>query len=256
MMRGLFLIFLSVFVFSISVKAQVFTNPRPPVVNVDPWVNLRIGQIGNQISADMVRNQALKNRAKTATKIRNKTTTNKTSQPKNYSTIYKKEFSFARSDSSVLAQKLAENQRGNKEENLRKMNMLISQVWSNYETSYKEENEKLKMPYNDVATVMTYYISANYMRLNDVNYIEPEKTAAMYEQLSGVLLKDDTFFKLKPEEKQLMAEFLLLTGDYPLMVFNQNRIFGELKKKSKENLARIFGDNADKMKITENGIEF
>lgn len=243
-----FLLISVVFIFAVPALAQVWTPAPPPPTDMSKiWHNYRIGQIGNQMAADMARqSQAGKPGPGAAKKA----------PVKDYSNVYRKDFAFVRADNSVLAQKLAKGQAGDKTANLKQMNELMNGLWTGYQRAFADENERLKMPYNDVATAMTYYIEMNYMRVHDIPVLESEKSVAVYRQIADIFAKDAPFSKLAPAEKQLMAEVLLLMGEMPMITFNRNRNFAEMKKLSGENLTRIFGDNAAKLKITDDGLEF
>lgn len=238
------------FMCAINANAQVFTNPIPPQINISNqiWRNFRMGQIGNQIAADMARSNAVRKTQKGKS----------ASNPKVAAPVlnYSKVLSFPRASSSPLAEKFSQLSNSNSSLNSEQFNTLLARLWADYEKSFSEENTKLKMPYNDVATVMTYFISINYMSSRDLSSLEVEKSIAVYKQISDVLLKNPDFMKAGSVEKQMMAEVLVMLGGIPGLTFNQNRNFSQLKSMSDENLSRIFGAKASDLKITENGIEF
>lgn len=75
------------------------------------------------------------------------------------------------------------------------INRLLQHVWGEYQRSFKEENERLKLPYNDVATALTYFISINYLISRNLTSIEAEKSVAIYKQIADTLLKNPNFQK-------------------------------------------------------------
>lgn len=173
------------------------------------------------------------------------------------SMIYPKQLSFVRSPKSPLAEKFAQiSGASNSSLNSEQINQLLQYLWTAYQTSFKEENERLKMPFDDVATALTYFISINYLLSRNLSSIEAEKSVAIYKQISETLLKNPEFSKISSEEKQLMAEVLVMLGGFPEVAFSQNRNFAQRDSMANENLARIFGTNAQNLKITDNGLEF
>lgn len=250
-MKKRFLLVLVGFIFTIPVGAQVWTPPAPPQINMQNqiWRNFRMAQIGNQIAADMARSgRANKNRSGTGKTV--------TAPPAaNYSAVYQKQFSFQRAAGSPLAQKMTELQKGGANDSA-KMQQIVDYMWGKYEVSFADENRRLKMPFNDVVTAMTYYIVGSYLYANDLQSSESEYSVAVYKQLSEILTKDAEFAKLQPADKQMLAELLVTLGGMPAAAYDQNRDRNEKMRIGLTNLERIFGAQAKNLQITANGIEF
>lgn len=228
----------------LNISAQVWTPAPAPTINMTNqiWRNFRMGQIGNQMAADMARSRA--NSGKQATAPKAATAAKRSS-------AYKKEFLFQRAQTSPLVAKVAAAGSADAVT----MQQLIAYAWRSYETSFADENRRLGMPFNDVASAMTFYIVGGYLYANDLPGLQSEYSVVVYEQVAGVLAKDAEFMKLNATDKQILSELLVTMGAMPALTFEQNRDKGEMKKIGKANLERIFGTNASKLKITANGVE-
>jgi len=247
-MKKRFLTVLVSLIFSAPVFGQVFTNPTiAPVVTPNRiWSDMRIGQIGGQMAADMARNS----KAKGKTAVKGKTT----AAPKT-SAVFQKQFAFQRAIASPLALKMAEMQKSNANDTA-KVQQLVKYMWGKYETTFADENRRLGMPFNDVASAMTYYIVSSYLYANNLQSLESENSVAVYKQVAEILGKDVEFTKLKPSEKQLYAELLITMGGMPIATFEQSRNRNDLTTLGHQNLERLFGDKANSLQINANGIEF
>jgi len=247
-MKKRFLTVLVSLIFSAPVFGQVFTNPTiAPVITPNRiWSDMRVGQIGGQIAADMARNS--KSKGKTAVK-------GKTATAPKTSAIFQKQFAFQRAVNSPLAQKMAETQNANASDTA-KVRQLVKYMWGKYETTFADENRRLGMPFNDVASAMTYYIVSSYLYANDIQSLDSENSVAVYRQVAEILGKDAEFAKLKPADKQLYAELLITMGGMPIATFEQSRNRSDLTNLGRQNLERLFGDKANNLQITANGIEF
>ena len=237
-------------VFSPPVAAQVFTNPtiQPIITPNRIWSDFRIAQIGNQMAAEMARGKTSKNSAAN----KNKSAASKSAAS---SAIYQKQFAFERAGNSPLAQKMTEAQKGNADD-LAKTQQMVDYLWKNYEITFADENCRLGMPFNDVATAMTYYIVASYLYANDIPTLESEYSVAVYKQVSEILSKDAAFSKLQPADRRLFAELLVTMGGMPVVVADKSRNKNDQIKAGQVNLERIFGSQAKALRITTNGIEF
>lgn len=251
-MKKRFLTVLVSLIFSTPAFGQVFTNPTiAPVITPNRiWSDMRVGQIGSQMAADMARNS----RAKGKSAVKGKTTAAPKSSA-NYSSVYQKQFAFQRAVNSPLAQKMAEIQKANAND-AAKAQQVVKYMWSKYETTFADENRRLGMPFNDVASAMTYYIVSSYLYANNIQSLDSENSVAVYKQVAEILGKDAEFTKLKPSEKQLYAELLITMGGMPAATFEQSRNRNDLTNLGQQNLERLFGNKANNLQITANGIEF
>ncbi|MCD9189016.1 MAG: hypothetical protein LUM44_21545 [Pyrinomonadaceae bacterium] len=247
-MKKRFLTVLVSLLFSAPAFGQVFTNPTiAPVITPNRiWSDMRVGQIGSQMAADMARNS--KTKGKTAVK-------GKTATAPKTSAVYQKQFAFQRAVNSPLAQKMAETQKANANDTA-KVQQIVKYMWGKYETTFADENRRLGMPFNDVASAMTYYIVSSYLYANDIQSLASENSVAVYRQVAEILGKDAEFMKLKPADKQLYAELLITMGGMPIATFEQSRNRKDLTSLGQQNLERLFGSNANNLQITANGIEF
>ena len=239
-----------------QINAQVWSLPSapPPPVNnwqTKIWTNLRMGQIGNQIAADMARGTTIGKKRTGGTRK-----TAAVPRPaKSDSPVFQKQFAFRRSANSPLAQKIVEAQKGNSGD-AKKMQQLIDGIWQEYEKSFADENSRLGMPFNDVVAAMTYFIVGSYLYANDIPSLDSENSVAVYKQIAGIMAKDTEFAKLQSSDKQLFAELLVTMGGMPAFVYSQNHSKDELKSLAQANLERIFGDKAGNLQITADGIAF
>lgn len=247
-MKKRFLTVLVSLIFSAPVFGQVFTNPTiAPVITPNRiWSDMRVGQIGGQIAADMARNS--KTKGKTSVK-------GKTAAAPKTSAVFQKQFAFQRAVNSPLALKMVESQKGTANDTA-KMQQIVKYMWGKYETTFADENRRLGMPFNDVASAMTYYIVSSYLYANDLQTLDSENSVAVYKQVAEILGKDAEFAKLKPSDKQLYAELLITMGGMPIATFEQSRKRSDLTNLGQQNLERLFGNQANNLQITANGIEF
>ncbi|CAN5499052.1 hypothetical protein BH18ACI1_BH18ACI1_10970 [soil metagenome] len=242
----------ALFVFSLSLSAigQVFV-PIPPTINMSNVI------MNNQI-VNQIRNNALGQRIISQGIIQNaeKNGTRGTKKPsftKNYT--FPKELSFKPSGYSVVAKKLSENQNGKgNSTNSQELENFFSSLWTNYLQSFREEHE-LGMPAADVGSALTFYIFNNYMTVNNLSSLEPEKTIAVYKQVSNVLLSNSDIKKMSNEDKEILAELFVTLGNIPNLIYSKTQNHQEAAKAARENLERMGGKNTDKLKITQNGIE-
>ncbi len=255
-MKTTYLLALITLLFACSVSAQVFTSPRLPVVNIDPWVNLRMGQMGNQMAADMARARLARKKRDAARAKTPKKQPATTAPSVNYASIFRKEFAFARPARSQFTEALATGLQGSDVEKRQQASQLMLFVDNAYQNSFKDEHQRLKMPVNDVASAMTYFIVSNYMTVKNLSSLESEWSVAVYDQLASVFVTNGTFTKMSAQDKQTAAEALLFMAGMPQIAYRINRNEAEMKQMSRQNLARLFGDNADSMRITDSGIEF
>ena len=239
----LFILILLAGAFS-GVSGQVWTPLPLPRVDIQNqiWRTFRMGQIGNQMAADMARS-----RKSGTTRPPAKTAANRA--------IYPKQFSFQRSANSPLAAKMAASSGASRAETAR-MQKLIDDSWSKYQFSFADENKRLGMPFNDVASAMTYYIVLSHIYARDLPSLPSENSVAVYKQVSEILSKDAEFGKLQPSDKQMLAELLVTMGGMPALLYEQNRNNNEKLAAGKANLERMFGTAAAKVSITANGVEF
>lgn len=239
---------------------QVFTSPRLPVMNIDPWVSLRMGQMGNQMAADMARASLAKKKQRDAAHAKTPkptaTSTRSTPPPVNSALVFRREFAFSRSARSAFAEALASGLRGSDAEKRQQASQLVSFAQNAYRTSFKEEHERLKMPVDDVVSAMTYFIVSSYMTVNNLSSLESERSVAIYDQLSSVFTQNATFSKMSDADKQTAAEALQFLAAMPQIAFSVNRNDAEMRQIARQNLSRLFGDKTDSMQITEFGIEF
>lgn len=241
----LFILILLAGAFS-AVSGQVWTPLPPPRVDMQNqiWRTFRIGQIGNQMAADMARSR----KGGTARpSVPAKSAANRT--------IYLKQFSFQRSSSSPLAAKMAARGGATPAETAR-MQSLVDDLWGKYQISFADENKRLGMPFNDVASAMTYYIVLSYIYAYDLPSVTSEHSVAVYKQVSEILSKDSEFAKLQPADKQMLAELLVTMGGMPALLYEQNRNNNEKLAAGRANLDRMFGTASAKVSITANGVEF
>ncbi|MFT3743477.1 MAG: hypothetical protein QM785_04195 [Pyrinomonadaceae bacterium] len=257
-MKTIYLLVIATLFLASSVSAQVFTSPRLPVINVDPWVNLRMGQMGNQMAADMARASLAKKKQRNAARpmTANKPGNSPNSPPIGSSLVFRKEFGFAASARSQFAEALASGLRGTDAEKRQQASQLVVFAQNAYRNSFKDEHERLKMPMNDVVSAMTYFIISSYMTVKGLSSLESERSVAVYDQLSTVFQQNGTFAKMSEADKQTAAEALLFMAAMPQIAYSINKNSAELKQMSRQNIERLFGDKMDTMQITGFGIEF
>lgn len=227
-----------------AISAQVWTPMPPPKIDMQNqiWRNFRMAQIGNQMAADMARSRG--GRTAGGTKA----------PAAGPASVYQKQFAFVRAARSPLAEKMAQG--ASTVGDAAKMQQIIDYTWEKYQTSFADENQRLGMPFNDVASAMTYYIVGGYLYANDVAGVPSEYSVVVYKQVASILGKDPEFLKLTAADKQMLAELLVTMGGVPVLAFEQKRDKNDQMAAGRANLDRLFGPNAGKLKITGNGVEF
>ena len=240
--RIILVLFTILFSFSVSASAQVFLPPPPPVPNMSNviWNNYMMNQMGIQAVG-----QSISNSQMTAAKAKNK----KIVVPQSFSN----KLAFKASGYSLLAEKLLQN---NQNYDKKQINDFFDGMWRNYLTTFKEENQRLGIPLEDVATAFTYYIINNYMISKDLTTLEAEKSLAVYQQISTVFLSNPDVLKMSAKDKELAAEIFVSIGGIPSVILQTTKDKTKAKESAQQNLERIFGQKTAQLKITENGIEF
>lgn len=108
---------------------------------------------------------------------------------------------------------------------------------------------------HDVAAALAYIIGFNYMIYNSKDSIPPYQVQKIYDQFMEKLLLDENFKNSSNEIKQEMTEKIVLDGlqtreaQFAFMISERKEICLKILKK-------YLGDSADKLKITDNGMEF
>lgn len=228
-----------------SAKAQVWTPMPAPRIDMQNqiWRNFRMAQIGIQMAADMARSRGGKPNAGAK---------GATARPP--AAVYQKQFAFIRVAHSPLAEKM--RQGASSSADAASMQKIIDYTWSKYQISFADENRRLGMPFDDVATAMTYYIVGGYMYANDLSGVQSEHSVAVYKQVASILSREAEFGKLSAADKQMLAELLVTMGGVPVLAFEQKRDKNAQIAAGRANLERLFGPNYQRMRITENGVEF
>lgn len=242
-------LFTTLFLFSASSFAQVYLPPPLPVPNMSNviWNNYMMNQLGiqavgqqitgNQIAASMAKNKQGKTVKKPAD-----------------SKMFSDKLAFKASGYSLLAEMLAAQK--NSKLNLQELNNFFDGLWRIYTDTFREENQRLGMPLEDVATAFTFYVLNNYMIANGLSSLEAEKTLAVYKQVAPVLLNNPEILKLSGKEKEMLAEVFVSIGGIPTVILRNGTDNGKAKEAARQNLERIFGQKTNQVKITDNGIEF
>lgn len=240
--RIILVLFTTLFLFSASVFAQVYLPPPPPVPNMSNviWNNYMMNQMGIQAVG-----QSISNSQMTASK--SKTRVPATPQ------VFSNKLAFKASGYSLLAEKLLQN---NQNYDKKQLNDFFDGMWRNYLTTFKEENQRLGIPLEDIATAFSYYLVNNYMISNDLSSLEAEKTLAVYKQVSPVFLNNPDILKLTEKDKELLAEVFVSIGGIPSVILQTSNDKTKAKEAARQNLEKIFGQKTAQLKITENGIEF
>lgn len=241
--RIILVLFTTLFLFSTSSFAQVFLPPPPPVPNMSNviWNNYMINQMGIQAVGQSIGNSQM-----TAAKAKNKKSA--TLQ------VFSNKLAFKASGYSLLAEKLL--QTNNQNYDKKQLNDFFDGMWRNYLTTFKEENQRLGIPLEDVATAFTYYVVNNYMIAKDLSSLEAEKSLAVYRQISTVFLNNPDVLKMSANDKELAAEIFVSIGGIPTVILQTTNDKSKAKEAAQQNLQRIFGTKTAQLKITENGIEF
>lgn len=240
--------FLIVFLFSVSSHAQVYLPPQPPPLDINKMIvdNYLINQIRiNAVGQSMINDSMTRGKTKPGAKTN--VTTN---------SVYAPKLGFKVSGYSLIAEKITQNPSQKiSAEDAKKLNDLFNKLWTDFQTSFKDENQRLGMPYNDLATTMAYYILNNYMILNDIPSLESEKTVAVYGQIAPVLLANAEIAKMTDKDKEMLGELFVSIGGMPSLIIQTTRDRQKAKQMAQQNLEKFFGQNAAKMKITEKGVE-
>jgi hypothetical protein len=245
--RIILMLFTTLFLFSASSFAQVFLPPPPPVPNMSNviWNNYIMNQMGIQaVGQQILGNEMLKNQKKNSKPV---------ASPNN-SQVFSAKLAFKASGYSLLAEKLlAQNNSNVKKQDL---DNFFNGLWKIYTASFREENQRLGIPLEDIATTFTFYILNNYMISNDLTSLKAENTLAVYKQVAPIFLNNPKILNLPQKDKELLAEVFVSIGGIPSVILQTSSDKVKAKETAQKNLERIFGQKAAQLKITDNGIEF
>jgi hypothetical protein len=232
--------------------AQVFVPPPPPPLSIPEiiWNNHMMQHLGNMAAGQAAFAEQLK-RDQARKKEAPGTGTG------NAAPAYASELAFPFSGTHVLAAKIAEAQAGDKSAlKLDELNRVVGLLWSGYQTGFREEHERLKMPLNDVGTAMTYCILMSYMSYNGIVQLDAARSVAVYRQASRLFLDNPEFRKVSATDRQALAEVLVAIGGMPAMTAQMTRDQAQGRKVAENTLVKLFGQEGTKVRITEHGIEF
>jgi hypothetical protein len=238
--------------FGRDAAAQVFVPPPPPPLSIPEIIwnshmmqhlgNMAAGQaaFGEQLKRDLAKKNAVPSTGTGST-----------------APVYSSALSFPFSGTHVLATKIAEAQAGDKAAlKLDELNRVVGLLWSAYQTGFREEHERLKMPINDVGTAMTYCILMSYMSYNGIVQLDAARSVAVYRQASRLFLDNPEFKKVSATDRQALAEVLVAMGGMPAMTAQMTRDQAQGRKVAENTLVNLFGKEGTRVRITENGIEF
>lgn len=109
--------------------------------------------------------------------------------------------------------------------------------------------------YNDVAAALTYIVVLNYAYLHQQDGVPTNQVRQVYKQFVEKLSQTDGLKNAYNETKQQLAELAILDGVETFRAINSKD-----QKKINEVTLRILrkylGNSADKLKITDNGMEY
>jgi WD40-like Beta Propeller Repeat len=109
--------------------------------------------------------------------------------------------------------------------------------------------------YNDVAAAITYIVVLNYTYLHQLEGVPTNQVRKVYRQFVDKLLQTDGFQNADNETKQQLAELAILDAiETVTAVKAKNQ--SKLNEVTLRILRKYVGKSADKLKITDNGMEF
>jgi hypothetical protein len=234
-------------------SAQVFTTPPPPPLSMPDmiWNSHVMRQLGTNATGQAVFAEQLK---RDLEKKNQATAAKPATQP---SPAYSSALAYPFAGQYVLAAKMAESPDATKAGlSPQTLNALVGTLWKEYQTSFREEHERLQMPVNDVASAMTYCVVMSYMTFNGLSQLEASKSVAVYQQASRLFLGNPEFGKFSASDKQMLAEVLVAVGGMPGLTLRTTRDTAQAKKVAGSTLVKLFGKDGGSVKITENGLEF
>jgi hypothetical protein len=252
------LAFLSIVVLlggAVDPAAQVFTTPPPPPLSMPDmiWNSHVMRQLGTNAAGQAVFAEQLKRDLEK----RNQASAGKPSTQVSATPAYSSKLSYPFAGQYVLATRIAESpDAANAGLRADQLNSLIGSLFKEYQTSFQEEHERLRMPVNDVASAMTYCVVMSYMTLNGLSQLEAVKSVAVYQQASRLFLDNAEFAKFSATDRQMLAEVLVAVGGMPGLTLRTTRDAAQAKKIAESTLVRLFGKDGGKVRITENGLEF
>jgi hypothetical protein len=127
----------------------------------------------------------------------------------------------------------------------------FTKAWEIYTQVMQDDLEN----FNDIAAAITYVVSLNYMHLNNISSISTPTTEKIYNQIATNLLQVDDFKKTSNSDKQMMTEQIVLDGLETMQVA-ATKDQQKIKECSIRLMKKYIGKNAEKMKVTDNGMEF
>lgn len=143
---------------------------------------------------------------------------------------------------------------------------------------------------HDLAWATVYFLDISYLVYHDANRpnksstsytgIKPELSFKIYQTISKSLLEDPAVKKMTDAEKQMATENLAIMAGTVSLLYGSlidpssitnlgNGLYGPktspqekekqitaIKQQAKQNMEKVFGVSADKIKITDNGVAF
>lgn len=159
---------------------------------------------------------------------------------------------FTPSGHSLLAAKIAAE---DPTQDPAQLEQFFSGLYRDYLRAFSEEHERLGMPQHDVAAAFTSYVILSYLDAHGLTAIEAETSLAVYRDSVRVLLGNEQLASLQPSDRELLAETFVVLGATPRLLFEQTRDPAQRQQAGLDNLTRIFGPDAARLRLTPAGLQ-
>ncbi len=270
-MKKVLPVILFTFLFGIiGAKAQIMSNPSQWYINNQIY--------STRVFNSTVANSMLKKGAKGKRATRGKTATNNSGagNTKDYT-------SFKETASGSLSKNLAGKTSG-------QTSREAEQLFNSFISLYKETARKDGFPSNDLAYAFEYFIVNNYQiyhnlmdlpldrdprlrsardgferieLLNEKKLLQVSMTQerTIYDQFKATLSENPEIQKMTDAQKQEAAELLATLFGVNFAAYmkgindGDDRLINEARKMAGDGLGKLLGVSADKVKITNNGVE-
>lgn len=162
------------------------------------------------------------------------------------------------SSQPLMPHQLAVKQADGSPERLRNFEKMFTDALVDYKAAVRAKGA----PLNDVARAMSFFIYNNYMVCNKGQGISQSQLESLRDYVREVFLHDGKFQQMSAREKQEMYESLAIWGSVPLAGYlegqrlNNPQLQAESERNARTLLEGTLGTSLDRVRFTENGIEY
>jgi hypothetical protein len=158
----------------------------------------------------------------------------------------------------LMPHQLALKQADGSSEKLRNFEKMFSDALTDYKAAVRAKG----LPLNDVARAMSFFIYNNYSVAMQGQGPTQAQLEALRDYVREVYLHDQKFQQMSAREKQEIYESLAIWGSIPMAGYlegkrlNDTRLQAESQRNARTLLEETLGTTLDRIRFTENGIEY